>query len=309
MSSCRSAVRALTLALVLLAAAGTGRAAAEGGTGHTVLVVGDSLAHGLAAGLDIVLAPAPDEVRNADVDALIDIGMGLIPRRGDDVVAMLQRRLARGGAPDVIVLHLGTNDVGMPLGGGPFYGETWHERYAERLRTLVEAAAAAGVPVVWVEVPAIHNRRFSDAIDGHIRPRQQAVLAAADSGVLYVPTLAVTADDTAYQASRFGRRAPRFRSGDGIHFTGYGYAFVADGLVAAIEAATGLALRPAPPVPVTPEPVGPGPVGPGPVTPEPMTEAEPAAGGTPAVDGAEQPAADDHASTEGAADAPAGTSH
>jgi|GEM_PF-2179542 len=252
MSSCRLAVRAVPLALVLFAgiAAGAGRAAGEGG--HTVLVVGDSLAHGLAAGLEIVLAPAPGEVRHAEVEALIDIGMGLIPRGGDDVVTMLQRRLAQGRVPDAIVLHLGTNDVGMPLGGGPFYGEGWHRRYGERLRALADVAAATGVPVVWAEVPAIHNRRFAETIDVHIRPRQRAVLDDPDSGVLYVGTLAITGDDGAYRASRFGQRAPRFRAGDGIHFTGYGYAFVADHVVAAIEAATGLALRPAPPRPEAP---------------------------------------------------------
>ena len=200
-----------------------------------ILVFGDSLAQGLAYGIEQALTGVPGGLAAAEVDALVVIGAGLIPRR-QDMRQALSARLDQGPPVDAVIISMGVNDVGMPLGGGAFYGETWRARYAGKLRDFAALPGDRGIPVVWLEVPALGNPAFAGPVDGTIRPIQAEVLAASDSGVIYVPTLDLTTAGGAYVSRRdLGDGQPvRFREGDGIHFTGQGYVFLGRRIVAAL---------------------------------------------------------------------------
>jgi hypothetical protein len=202
-----------------------------------VLVFGDSLAHGLTYGMERALAEAPGRLAEAEVESLVVIGAGLIPRR-QDMRRALAARLDRAPPVGAVVISMGVNDVGMPLGGAAFYGETWRARYRDRLRGFAAVPAERGIPAVWVEVPALGNAAFAGPVDATIRPLQAEVLGAPGSGVVYVPTFDLTTVGGAYVSRRdLGDGRPvRFREGDGIHFTGRGYVYVSRRIVEALAA-------------------------------------------------------------------------
>ncbi len=214
-----------------------------------ILVVGDSLGVGYAAGMEHVVAPnrRGGERRNAEVERLASVGSGVIPRHGrPDVAAMLEQRLRRPSPRiDMVVIAIGANDVGMPI-GGRLYGERWTARYGERLRALIDTAAGRGIPTFWIGQPAIRHPAFGPAIDRHIRPAQEAAVAGPDTGAVYIDLLGLTTLNGRFAASRDlgdGRARP-LRAADGIHFSGQGYIFVARYIVETIEGATGVRLRP-----------------------------------------------------------------
>ena len=216
--------------LVVLGVCETG--GTEGQTPRLILVFGDSLAQGLTYGIDQALADAPGDLAEAEVEALVVIGAGLIPRR-QDMRSALAERLDASPPVDAVIISMGVNDVGMPLGGAPFYGETWQARYAEKLRSFAELPLARGVPLVWLEVPALGNPAFAGPVDATIRPVQAAELDVGDRGVIYVPTLDLTTDGGSFISRRdLGRgEEVRFREGDGIHFTAPGYVFLGQRIV------------------------------------------------------------------------------
>ncbi len=218
--------------------------AAEAPAPVHVLVVGDSLALGYAAALERVLAPASDEVRYAEVERLVTVGAGVIPRPRRDLESDLEERIAAAEpAIDIVVIAAGVNDVGMPLGGASFYGETWTERYRERVAALAGIAAARGLPTFWVGLPDVPNPNFASVIERTLRPAQEVVLTAADSPATYIPTRALATGDAG------GHGQGLARSGDGVHFSAAGYTVIARRIVAEIERVTDRRLRPGEPSP------------------------------------------------------------
>jgi hypothetical protein len=231
---------------LILMFVGLGACQAPGGAAAQeplrILVFGDSLARGLTQGVERALADAPESLAGAEVESLVVIGAGLIPRQRD-MRAALAARLGRPPAVDALVVSMGVNDVGMPLGGAAFYGETWRARYAETLRRFAALPAERGIPTVWVEVPALGNAAFAGPIDSTIRPLQAQVLGEAGSGVIYLPTWQLTTRGGAYVSRRdLGAGEPeRFREGDGIHFTYRGYVFLGRRILAALTPELALA--------------------------------------------------------------------
>lgn len=239
---------ALRLLVTLVCLVLPARAGAESGT-LRILVVGDSLATGLAAGMGGVLGRGGRSGTGAAavVEKLVNIGAGVIPRAGFDFTGALERRLRDRARPvDIVVLMLGTNDVGMPLGRGPFYGEDWSRLYRERLTALVRVPVSRDIPTFWVGLPALGNRAFADPVAQHIRPLQEDVLDDPASGVTLIPTAALTAADGAQAAAAaVGRPRPRrFRAADGVHFTGEGYLYLGAYVLAEIERALPVRLAP-----------------------------------------------------------------
>ncbi len=212
-----------------------------------LLFVGDSLAHGIAVHMDLLLTPTGRQVRNARLDRLVFTGGGLIPRPRQDLVAATEARLAGIPPVDAVLVLAGINDVGMPLGSGVFYGEDWSARYGAQMNRLIDVIAAAGARIAWIGVPALAHRLFVGPMDAHIRPLQAAT-AAARPEVAYIDALALTTEDGGFATHRADRDGMpvRFRAEDGIHFTPAGYRLIARDLLVSLEAAFGWPLLPGP---------------------------------------------------------------
>lgn len=236
-----------TLALGGLAAAALTPTVRATDRPRRLLVVGDSLAHGVAVLMQAVLAPPGEAARRARVEEIVFTGGGLILRPGDDLLAASESRLAADPPVDALIALVGVNDVGMPLGPGVFYGKDWHRRYVRRMALLVEAATRRGVAVAWVGLPALGRAIFAEPIDRHIRP-WQARLADGRADILHIDTLAITSVDGAYSDTLdLGDGPQRLRADDGIHFNADGYRVLARHVLAAMEAAWGWTLLPEPP--------------------------------------------------------------
>ncbi len=218
-------------------------------TVHRILFVGDSLAHGVSAHMQIMLAPQGREWRNATVEPHVFTGGGVIRRPGQDLLTVLEGRLPQPEPPvDIVILMAGVNDVGMPIGGGTFYGEAWQEAYVDRMRTMIAAAGDRGLPVFWVGTPVLGHRLFAETFESHIRPVQYAFLGRGDSGATLIDLFKLTAVDGAYAEFRdFGSGTPeRFRANDGIHFSPNGYRLLAGHILDRMEADLSMRLRPGP---------------------------------------------------------------
>ncbi|MCA8906286.1 MAG: DUF459 domain-containing protein [Rhodospirillaceae bacterium] len=251
---------------------------------------GDSLAQGFAYGVRQAVRQRGDYLADARVSEDVRIGIGLIPRRGLDPVVEIASVLATAQPPyDAVIVSLGVNDVGMPLGPVAFYGEAWQQAYRARLDAFADAVAVYGTPVAWIQVPAVRPPAFAGPLDATIRGLQDAEMGA-HPGVVLVDTATLTGTGGTFQTHMVDAdgTAVRLRAGDGIHFTAAGYVEVArralDALAPRIPPPVPApVLPPAPPPPSqpaltvdtqpppVPQPLTPVPLTPVPLTPEPLT--------------------------------------
>ncbi len=232
-----------------LAVAGAASATPPTHTVHRIFFVGDSLAHGVSAHMQIMLAPQGREWRNATVEPHVFTGGGVIRRPGQDLLAVLRGRLQLPDPPvDIVILMAGINDVGMPIGGGAFYGDAWQEAYLDRMQTMIAVATDRDLPVFWVGMPVLGHRLFAEPFETHIRPLQYALLTRHDSGATLVDLFKLTTIDGAYtEFLDFGSGTPeRFRANDGIHFSPNGYRLLAGRILDRMEADLSVRLRPGP---------------------------------------------------------------
>ena len=226
-------VRCLLIAVVALCAlvAVPVRADWSGGNQPVrFLVFGDSLAQGYAYGVRQAVQHRNDRFAGARVSDQVRIGIGLIPRRGLDPVAAIGQALATAHPPiDAVIVSLGVNDVGMPLGAVPFYGDQWQQAYRDRLTAFLTAATAGDTQVVWIQVPAVRPTAFAGPLDATIRGLQDTVVDGY-ADVVLAETVSLTQSGGEFQTHMItaSGASQRLRAGDGIHFTGLGYVAVAD---------------------------------------------------------------------------------
>ncbi|RYB04173.1 SGNH/GDSL hydrolase family protein [Lichenibacterium ramalinae] len=232
------AARALSAATVLLAAtvlpgavspaaaaeAAAGRPAGEAAPGRPaarpgpapplVLVVGDRFATALADGLD----PDPTVV----VARTTGDAFGLTRPGYAESLGTIRERLARPDRPALAVMMVGTDDRD-PLSdaSGRFEPGTpgWARLYGERVDAISALFRDAGVPLVWMGLPAVRSATLSADLvrqNGIIRDR------AAKDGASYVDSFDGFTDD----AGRYSPVGPdvdgatvKLRRADGLGFT------------------------------------------------------------------------------------------
>jgi lysophospholipase L1-like esterase len=166
---------------------------------QSIAMVGDSITNGSKVELLEQLATLGVEIKAIDAEDSRRIAAGDSITPGLDVV----RALAAGDAPDLWVIALGTNDVGM----GP-------EVYTSGIAELI-AAIPAGAPIVWVDVYVAHSPDASAAFNETLR-------AALDArGQSSVVEWAELADEDGVLR-------------DGIHPSGYGIEQFAEMVTAAV---------------------------------------------------------------------------
>ena len=195
----------------------------------TVLVVGDRFATALANGLE---ADAGIAVSRTTGDAF-----GLTRPSFADSLPTIRDRLARADRPALAAVMVGADDRdAVADGSGRFEPGTagWARIYGDRVDQVSRLFRDAGVPVVWVGLPAARSAGVSaDFVrqNGIIRDR------AARDGVSYVDSF----DGFTDAAGRYSPTGPdadgtvaKLRRADGLGFTRAGARKLASFLAPAV---------------------------------------------------------------------------
>lgn len=188
------------------------------GTRPRILVIGDSMADALAAGM------------NADPAIKADLALspktvsssGLVREDFHDWPKTLREMLSATPDAAAIIVMIGLNDRQAIRSGETSLeplGEAWLQAYRQRVDTIIHLAQEARVPLVWVGLPVMRSPRLSQdmaTLNALIRER------ITQAGETFVETYESFADG----AGGFTATGPdiigdivRLRGPDGIHFT------------------------------------------------------------------------------------------
>ena len=191
-----------------------------------VLVIGDSLARGLAKGLEVAFADAP----KVSIRRWVNGSSGLVRDDFFNWPEKTREFLAGEDRVDVIVVMVGVNDrqsIRGEDGRHALRTEEWEKVYKTRIVDLMKSFAEGKKPAIWVGLPPTRSNKFSTDM-AHFNDLYKAEAEAA--GVTFIDIWQRFVDDE----GRYTRRGPdvegqtaTLRSGDGIHFTGAGYRKVA----------------------------------------------------------------------------------
>ena len=165
----------VALALAVASSSSARAAAAPRLPRRRWLLVGDSLAQGLEAGLRKRINAAGDELRAVSV-----VGTRAADWAGDTFAELL-----RDLSPDAVIVVLGTNDAAA---ASP-------QSFRTAASSIADDANRAGVPLAWVEPPPLPPRLAgAEAVRAVVRdvatraiPSDRAVAGRARDGVHYSP--------------------------------------------------------------------------------------------------------------------------
>jgi hypothetical protein len=195
------------------------------GDHYNVLVIGDSLATGLHAGLVGLLGQREDInlIRQSKRSTgLVNDGYYDWPRQA--------RRLANQYRIDAAVIALGANDrMNMVTDDGVhrLLGDAWKADYTDRINRVIAALKQDGAAIYWMGMPIVEDEEFARKMKGlNTLYRQQA----DEQKIRYISAWDRTATDTGKVKETYltpdGTRR-RLRLHDGVHFTWNGYNYLA----------------------------------------------------------------------------------
>jgi hypothetical protein len=186
--------------------------------GHdtVIMVVGDSLAEGLASGL-WRLDPRHDRYTVINESR---ISSGLARREDFDWTGAIAT-LLRQDKPSAVVIFIGLNDA-RP--SAAFRSARWEQDYRARIAAMLAVTESQSVSTIWVGLPVMRDaelRRHAAYLNGLYRDE---VAHAKHARFIDLWRLTGGADSSyqPYLANARGR-LERFREQDGIHFTAFGY--------------------------------------------------------------------------------------
>lgn len=201
-----------------------------------ILVLGDSLADGIWAGLSRVL-------RNEPCFEALRFGRnstGLTRPDRFDWDARVGEILAQQREARVALLAVGLNDRQPAAGDGrrsaPLGTDAWAEIYAGRIAAIVRRLAKRKVETFIIGVPIVRDEA---AQRDYAYINQVLEASATTNGATFIPLWPVTADE----AGRYKAQQPdasgklrKWRADDGIHFTSPGYEAIAQHILTGIRA-------------------------------------------------------------------------
>lgn len=190
---------------------------------HSVLVVGDSLAIGLAKSFEQALKGYNDQIEFARVGK---VSSGLaIPHLFDwekKVQVLIDKH-----QPDLIIVMMGINDANNNIrvdDRKAILGTAaWPEAYQERVTRFLRIILDYDVPVYWVRLPVVRD----EAMTGRIEIANDAAEKACNQfdQCHFIDTLNILTDDNG-NYTNFKKDAQgytiRIRAQDGIHFSSEG---------------------------------------------------------------------------------------
>ncbi len=189
---------------------------------RVILVIGDTLAAGLAKGLDVAFADNP----NVKIVSKANGSSGLVRVDAYDWARASRNLLKSEGRIDGVVVMIGVNDRQKIRDGKARHevrSAEWEALYKKRVRDLLTIFVAAGKPVVWVGLPPASTTSLS-ADWAYFNDLYRGEVVA--EGGFFVDVWKSFLNDE----GRYTRRGPdiegrvvSLRRSDGIHFTGAGY--------------------------------------------------------------------------------------
>lgn len=140
---------------------------------------------------------------------------------------------------DAAVFSIGLNDMQSMVVDGQravaFRTDRWDALYRQRIESLMDQLARAGVPTFWIGLPIMRSGNYSENIS-HINGLIGA--EAAERGVSFVPLWDVAADENGRYSDHLrdlSGRTRLMRANDGIHFTPRGYDLLAHHVLEAMS--------------------------------------------------------------------------
>lgn len=208
---------------------------------YKIMVIGDSMAQGIAAGLK-------SSFGNYSNVKLIDktrCATGLVRVEYFNWEKNLNKYLRQHDA-DAAVVVLGTNDgQGMYLEKKKvayFATEEWDARYRTRVDSIIETLKKNNVKIFWVGLPMVRSSSLAEKMR-HLNEIFQE--RTSKQNVPFIPIWEMTSGQTggfnSYITRNDGRRY-KVRNNDGIHFNLRGYIFLAEYVL--VEMKKHLALLP-----------------------------------------------------------------
>ena len=214
-------MRSIAVLLVLF----MGLSPATAGSGDrsmrvVVVVIGDSLADGLWGSLYRTY------IRSRDV-RIVRETRNSAGFTNYNWQRRLRHILQRHPTIDAAVIQLGANDrqwIRSGKGDRPLFGtDRWQEVYQERVETFMKTLTKRRIPVFWVGLPIMRDRKVRNAAVLMNRIFREA---AQSQQAIFVPTWSATASKAGefvtFIRDRRGRLR-RLRHTDGIHSSPIGY--------------------------------------------------------------------------------------
>ncbi|GEM_PF-4615789 len=197
----------------------------DDGETYNVLVIGDSLATGLHAGLVGLLGQRDDInlIRQSKRSTgLVNDGYYDWPKHA--------RRLANRYRIDAAVIALGANDrMNMVTDDGVhrLFNDAWTEHYTDRIDRVIAALKDDGAAIYWMGMPIVEGEEFARKMKNlNALYRKQA----SKRNIRYISAWDRTSTDAGEVKETYltpdGTRR-RLRLHDGVHFTWNGYNYLA----------------------------------------------------------------------------------
>lgn len=188
---------------------------------YQIYVIGDSLAEGLAQGLE----DAFQKETSVKVINYTRPSSGLARQDVFDWTAEMGR-LAQSQPVHAAVILMGVNDQ-RPVrteGAAQKWGTpAWTDAYGRNVERLIKKLKAADVAIYWIGLPIMGKTAINEAVDAiNTIVREKCYL----NGVKYIESASGFTDQfgayTVYGADLAGQQK-RLRDADGVHFTTAGY--------------------------------------------------------------------------------------
>jgi uncharacterized protein len=195
--------------------------AASGATA-VIMVIGDSLADGLANGLRRL----DPRHRRYTVRNETRIASGLVEHDAFDWPTALGT-LMQEQRPVAIVVLNGLNDARSDFAS--FGSVRWEENYRARIAAMLEITERASIPTIWIGLPVMRDPELNRRAMYLDRLYSDEVSREKDARFIDLRSL-TGGSDFSYKPFLPGENGSlqRFRETDGIHFTTFGYDVVAD---------------------------------------------------------------------------------
>jgi hypothetical protein len=190
---------------------------------HKVLLVGDSM---IAEGFGPALQRRLRKRTSIEVIRKGQYSTGFVHQEDFNWASALSE-LIRENEPDLIVVHMGTNDPIDILddSGKRLYcgGDRWREVYASRVREFLKVASEKKIASFWVGLPIMSSQKYCAKISVINSIVEQECTKV--SGWVYVESWPALADSNANYTAFIkgpGGKQTRIRAKDNVHLTATG---------------------------------------------------------------------------------------
>jgi hypothetical protein len=187
---------------------------------HKVLLVGDSM---VAEGFGPALQRRLRKYKSIDVIRKGQYSTGFVHQEDFNWTSVL-KELIQKNRPDMIVIHLGTNDpidILDDSGKRLYFGnDKWREVYSSRVREFLKQVSDKKISSFWVGLPIMSSNKYSEKISTINSIFEEE--CSKVSGCVFVDSWSALADSDGKYATfvkNAGGKQTRIRAKDCVHLT------------------------------------------------------------------------------------------